>query len=279
LADLGYIEGKNLVIVSRFTSGQEDLLPELAADLVQQDLDAIVALGVTRVRALREATDKIPIVMTLVADPVQSGLVNSLARPGGNVTGVTTALAQSHGKRLQLFKETVPTMSRVAVLWNSGRLPLQLEEVEEAGRLLGLELHIVAVQDEGSKEATEASIAQALDAALADGVDGVFLLSDNLFDSRTKEIAELIEARGLPASYTRADFVEFGGLMAYGVDPQETFRRAAEYVDKIVRGAKPEDLPIEQPSRYSFRINMRTAQALGISLSPSVLAQTTQLIN
>ncbi len=278
LEEFGYVEGKNLSLLSRFTSGREELLPELAADLAQQDLDVIVALGVTRVQALREATDRTPIVMALVADPVRSGLVKSLAHPGGNVTGVTTALAQSHGKRLQLFKETVPTMSRVAILWNVERQPLQFQEVEEAGKLLDLDLSLVPVRDEGSKEATDAGIARALDTAIAEGVDGVFLLSDGLFDSRTRELAEMIGARRLPAAYSRADFVEFGGLMAYGVDPQENFRRAAEYVDKLIKGARPEDLPIEQPSRYYFALNLRTAQALGISLSSSAMEQATQFI-
>ena len=272
--NLGYVEDKNIVIESRFANGKLDRLPALADELVGLKVDVLVTGGLNDTLAAKNATKRIPIVfLGAVSDPVGSGLVNSLARPGGNITGFTTIAELLAGKRLELLKETIPNLTRIAVLWDSqGRvIDPQWTESQRAARDLGLELHSMEVNsadkyDDAFKEATKAR-------------SGALAVTQNaLAVSHQKQIVDLATKNRLPAIYYRRDFVETGGLMSYGADRDESFRRAASMVDKILRGKKPADLPVEQPMKLEFVINLKTAKQIGLTIPPNVLARADRVI-
>ncbi len=272
LRDLGYLEGQNLVIDWRYQLGGGDRLPTLAAELVRLKPDVIVADVTVAIRAAIQATSTIPIVMAISADAVGSGLVTNLGRPGGNVTGVTIMLAEMSAKRLQLLKEAVPNVSRVAVLWNPAN-PLHralLKEIEAAAPSLRLQPIVVAVRsrdDFGNAFAEIASVR----------ADALFV-SETMTPGARRQLVDFAAKNRLPTMFMNRDYVVAGGLMSYAPNFSEGFRRAAKYVDKILKGARPGDLPVEQPTTFESVINMKTAKALGLTLSPSILARADEVI-
>jgi putative tryptophan/tyrosine transport system substrate-binding protein len=273
LRELGYVEGKNIFIEWRFAGGKQDRLPALAAELARLKVDVFVTAGPTPTRAAKEVTSTIPIVMAQSTDPVGSGFVTSLARPGGNITGLSTLSPEISGKRLELLKEIVPKLSRVAVFRTStgaSNAP-ELREVELAAAALGLKLQlldIVGLED----------IDPAFRAAGKERADAVFVLSSGVIADRQKEIAELAIKHRLPAISYRSEFAEAGGLMSYGVSFTDLDRRVATYVDRILKGAKPADLPVEQPKKFEFIINLKTAKQIGLTIPPNVLARADKVI-
>jgi ABC-type uncharacterized transport system substrate-binding protein len=273
LSDLGYVEGQNLVLEQRY-AGSEDRLRELAADLVQRQVEVIVAGGSAAIRAAQHATRTIPIVMATSADPVGRGFVASLARPEGNITGVSWLGTELGGKRLEVLKEAVPQVSRVAMLGNPaspGYGPGR-DNVTVAAQALGLHLQVVEL-----RHAEE--LDQAFRAMTQAGAEALVVLAEPLLiDGLRSQIAERAATSRLPAMYGWRMYVEAGGLMAYGPSLPDLRRRAAVYVDKILKGAKPADLPVEQPTTFELVINLKTAEALGLSLPPSVLFQATEVI-
>ena len=276
LRELGYVEGKNIVIEYRYAEGKLDRMTELAADLVRLNVEVIVTGGPLVTRAAKEATTTIPIVMTQDADPVGSGFVASLARPGGNITGLSTLSPEINGKRLELLKEIVPKLSRVAVLGTSTRpgTAQELKEVEFAAGAFGVKLQYLDVLD--SKD-----IETAFRAASKGRVDAVLMLvSGGIVDAHRTTIVELAVKTRLPVIYGtdgRA-FVEAGGLMAYGLNINDLDRRAATYVDKILKGTKPADLPVEQPIKFEFIINLKAAKQIGLAFPPEVLMWADEVI-
>jgi putative ABC transport system substrate-binding protein len=274
LRDLGYVEGQNLVIAYRGAEGQDARLPALAAELVGLPVDVIVAVGPTATRAAQHATRTLPIVMTGTADPVGAGLVASLARPGGNTTGVSLMMAELPGKRLEILKETVPQSTRVAVLANPAFevYPLYLHNLTVAARALGLHLQVVEVR-------SGEELAPAFAAMTRERADALMVLADPLLmDTLLGQVADLAATHRLPAMYNWRMYVEAGGLMSYGPSLPERHRRAATYVDKIFKGANPADLPVEQPTKFELVLNLKTAQALGLTIPPTLLFQADEVI-
>jgi len=273
LRELGYVEAKNIVIEYRYAEGKPDRLPALAAELVRLKVDIIVSAGPQSTRAAKEATVTIPIVMAFDFDPVGNGFVASLARPGGNITGLSTLAPEISGKQLELLKEIVPSLSRVAVLGNStdpGNAQV-VEETERAAVALGvrhLYLDVRAPED----------IETAFRAAGKGRADAVLALSSFLFISQRKQLVDLAVKSRLPAIYDRAEYVEDGGLMTYSVSQTDLFRRAAIYVDKILKGTKPADLPVEQPKKFELIINLKAAKQIGLTIPPNVLARADKVI-
>jgi len=273
LRELGYVEGKNIVIEWRSTEGKADRQPGLAAELVRLKVDVIVTGGPAATRAAKEATVAIPIVMAFDIDPVGSGFVATLARPGGNITGLSTLSPEISGKRLELLKEIVPKLSRVAVLGNS-TVPgnaQALRETERAAGALKVQLQYLEVQ--GPKD-----VETAFREASKRRADAVLVLQSAVLTSHRKQLIELAVKSRLPAIYDRAEFVEDGGLMTYSVSSTDLFRRAAYYVDKILKGAKPVDLPVEQPTKFEFIINLKAAKQIGLTFPPNVLALADRII-
>ena len=273
LRELGYVEGQNLVIEYRYTEGKAERLPDLAEELVSLKVDIIVAGGTPLPLAAKHATGTIPIVMSAAGDPVGTGLVPSLAKPGGNVTGLSTFTRDLAAKRLQLLKEVVPVISRVAVLWNAANpyAVLNMRETEAAARTLGLQVQSVEVRGPDDIE-TGFSTAIRWRA-------GAFIVVDDpvTYLHRTR-IADLAARNQLPAMYGFRQYAEAGGLMAFGTSLADLSRRAATYVDKILKGAKPADLPVEQPTQFELVINAKTAKALKLTIPPSVLLRADQVI-
>jgi ABC-type uncharacterized transport system substrate-binding protein len=268
LRELGYVEGQNIALEPRWAEGKYDRYAVLAADLVRSKVDVIVAWSGQATKAAQEATRTIPIVMSLVNDPVGSGLVASLARPGGNVTGTTVMAPDVVGKRLELLKEVVPKVSRVAVLQhpdNPASAPM-LREVEARARALGVRLQILGVRN-------PAEIDSAFAAMTRERAGALMSLSDAIFDTQQRQILELAAKRRLPAIFGNRQYAEAGGLAAYGADFLDLERRAATYVDKILKGAKPADLPVEQPTKFELVLNLRTAKALGLTFPSSMLVR------
>ena len=264
LRELGYVEGKNIVIEYRHAEGKLDRLSELAAELVRVKVDVIVTTGPTSTRAAKEATNTIPIVMMNEGDPVASGFVASLARPGGNITGLSILFPEISGKRLELLKEIVPRLSRVAVLGtstNPGNAQA-LRETELAAGAFGVQLQYLDVL--GPKD-----IETAFRAASKGHADAVLVLLSPVFNSHRTQVVELAIKNRLPAIYSATEFVEDGGLMTYGVSIIDLFRRAATHVDKILKGAKPADLPVEQPTKFEFVINLKAAKQIGLTIPQS----------
>jgi putative ABC transport system substrate-binding protein len=274
LRDLGYVEGQNIAIESRWAEGQYDRYPALAADLVRSKVDVIVAQSGAATQAAQQATRTIPIVMSLVNDPVGSGLVASLARPGGNVTGLTIISPDLVGKQLQLLKEVVPEVSRVALLRHPDNpaSAAQLREAEAAARALGVRLQTLEAR--GPQEIDSAFAAMTRERAGA-----LLIIPDAIFVNQRRQIAELAAKRRLPSIYGgTTGYAEAGGLMVYGPNPLDLKRRAATYVDKILKGAKPGDLPVEQPTKFELVINLKTAKALGLTIPQSLLLRADEVI-
>jgi putative ABC transport system substrate-binding protein len=276
LQELGYIEGHNLIIERRSTPlGRNDQFPPLAAELAALPLDVLVAAtGITPVRAAMNATSTIPIVFPQVGvDPVAAGLVASYARPGGNVTGLTGIFTELAGKRLELLREVVPGVARVAVLYNAGNPDklLELHEFQAAAQVLGLQVQPLEVRTASDWEGAFAVASQ-------ERADALLALTDNLVNAQRQRTAELALLHRLPTSVGERAGVSVGGLMFYGANIEANYRRAAGFVDRILKGTPPADLPVEQPMRFDFVINLKTAQALGLTIPPHVLLQATEVL-
>ncbi len=274
LRELGYVEGQNVAIEYRWADGRFEQLPNLAADLVRLKVDVIVAAVTQASLAAKQAASAIPIVMVGVSDPVGTGLVISLARPGANITGTSSMTAEVVGKQLELLKETVPKISRVAALWNPANpifQAIQRKETEVAARALGMQLRILEAR--GPDEIDRAFAAMAKERTKA-----LLVLGDPVFISHRKRIADLAANGHLTAISGTREFVDAGGLMAYGPSFSDMYRRAAHYVDRILKGTKPADLPVEQPTKFELIINLKTAKQIGLTIPPNVLARADRVI-
>jgi putative tryptophan/tyrosine transport system substrate-binding protein len=281
LAELGHGDGRDIRVEHRY--GEEDVnrLPRLAAEIVSQGVDVIMTQGTPAARAAKHATTTIPIVMVNVGDPVGTGLVASLSRPGGNLTGLTIVAPELSAKRLELLKEAIPKMARVAVLWESASTWVEPSKPAEQqrqpaalaapARALGLRLQILEVR--GPKEFDDAFAA-----ARRSRADGLLVLPSPLLNYHRASLVDLAARHRMPATYQAREFVDAGGLMSYGPELADGFRRAATYVDKVLKGARPADLPIEQPTKFELAINLKTAVALGLTIPPSVLARADHVI-
>jgi putative ABC transport system substrate-binding protein len=273
LLELGWVDGQNLTIEWRWAEGRPERLPALAAELVHLNVDIIVAVATSAALAAKNATATIPIVFLNVGDPLYSGLVPSLSHPGGHITGLTQFGAQLSGKRLELLKESLPGIIQVAVLWDPstvGNSP-SFKETELAAQTLGLRMHPVEAQ------AVE-ELDSAFQAATAVGAEGIVVLPHPVYAEARGRIVGLVAVTRLPAIYDTRLFVDAGGLMSYGPNTAAISRRGAAYVDKILKGAKPADLPVEQPTIFDFTINLKAAQALGLTIPQHVLLQATEVI-
>ena len=273
LRELGYVEEKNIIVDYRYGEGKADRERELAAELARLKVDVIVTTGPTVTRSAKVATVTIPIVFAQDGDPVASAFVTSLARPGGNLTGLSNLSPELSGKRLEFLKEIVPKLSRVAVIGSSiePNNAQILKETELAAGALKVKLQYLDVPSSNDIE-------MAFQAAAKGRADGVVLLGSVVFNAHRKQIVELAVKHRLPATYTRPEFVEEGGLMTYGPSINDLFRRAATYVDKILKGAKPADLPVEQPKKFEFIINVKAAKQIGLTIPPNVLARADRVI-
>ena len=275
LRELGYVEGKNILVEYRYIEGRGENVAKFVAELVSHDFDVLVFTSLSAVRAVKQATQSIPIVMIIPDDPVALGLVTSLARPGGNVTGVTRLTRDLSGKRLELLTEAVPGISRVAVLWgpttrSSGRSPFQ--DYEAPSRALKIALQIIEVRPPKPD----------LDGAFRDAIKGraqaLVTVTTSVLVPNDKKIAELAIKHRLPTLFEASHYVEAGGLMSYSANDSESFKRAATYVDKILKGAKPSDLPVEQPTKFEFVINLKTAKQIDLTIPPNVLYRADRVI-
>ena len=273
LRALGYVEGKNIIFELRSADNKRDRLPALAGELVGLKVDLLVTPSADAALALKKATGTIPIVFIFSGDPVAAGLIDSLARPGGNITGFTTISEVLAGKRLELLKETVPKISRVAVLWDpqdTGSAQVW-KESQLPAREMGLQLHSMVVRSPIDLEDAFKGATKARSAALA-------LTQVGFVNSNLKRIADLATKNRLPAIYNRGDFVESGGLMSYGADQVEPYKRVAWMIDKILKGTKPADIPVEQPMAFELVLNFKTAKALGLTFPPIVLMRATRVV-
>ena len=273
LRDAGYVEGRDVVIEWRFANGNYDRVPDLVADLVQRKVDVIVVESTVAARAIKNATPTIPIVMAIVADPVGSGLVTNLAHPGGNVTGLSLMATELSPKRLQLLKETIPRLTRVAVLWNPDTPyhPKAIEDLKAAAPSLSIELSFVGVR-------TPDEIGPAFSAVSRAHAQALYVLDDPVFFTHRMTLLKLSLKVRLPAISVHREWADEGGLMSYGAYFGDLFRRSAGYVDKILKGAKPGDLPIEQPTKFELVVNLQTARALGLTIPESVLMRADKVI-
>jgi putative ABC transport system substrate-binding protein len=276
LRDLGYVEGQNLIIEYRTGDGSIERLPQLAAELVRLKVELIVAVATPAGRASQQATKTIPIVVIAMGDPVQDGLVATLARPGGNITGTTFLGPELTPKRLALLRELLPKVSRVAVLWHPGAYgestmrEMWKETVETASRL-GMQLQFLEVQRPNDFD-------RAFSTMVKGRAEVLFHFPSSMFFSERKRIVELAAMHRLPAMFITREFVELGGLASYGAHIKDLWRRTATYVDKILKGAKPSDLPVEQPTKFELLINLKTAKTLGLAVSPTLLARADEVI-
>ena len=273
LRDLGYVEGQSIVLETRWEEGKVDRYPELVRDLLRLRVEIILAGTTPAAVAAKQATRVVPIVMAAISDPVRTGLVASLARPGGNVTGMSLLSAELSSKRIEALKEAIPILSRIAVMWNP-RNPISpplLKETEGAARSLGVQLQLLEVRSpedlDGAFEAATKGAAQAL-----------LMLQDSMFTIHRAGIAQLGLKRHLPTMSGETGFAVAGGLMNYGPNINDSWRRSAAYVDKILKGAKPGDLPVEQPTKFELVINLKTAKALGLAIPPSLLLRVDEVI-
>jgi putative ABC transport system substrate-binding protein len=273
LREAGYIEGQNIIIEYRSADGKVDRLPALAAELVVLKVDVIVSSGPGATRPAKDATATIPIVMTNDNDPVGNGFVASLARPGGNITGLSTLARELSGKRLEFLKQIVPKLSRVAVLGDSKEPgnAQSLRETEIAAEAFGVKLQYIEIQ--GPKD-----VETAFRDASKGRAEGVLVLGGPVFGNQRTELVHFAAKSRLPAIYHRPEFVEDGGLMSYATSFTELFHRAATYVDKILKGAKPADIPVEQPTKFEFVINLKTAKQIGLTIPPNVLTRADRVI-
>jgi len=273
LREHGYVEGKNIVVEYRWADGNEQRLRAIVAELIRVKVDLIVTSAPAATRAAKEAATTIPIVMVLVADPVAFGFVASLARPGGNVTGFAFLLPELSGKRLQLLKDAIPGLSRVAVLWNAinSYKAFDLKEVQAVARASRVAVQTLPVRGPDD-------FADAFEAAVKSGAGGLITLDDPFTIAHRSRIVNLALKYRLPAVYGVRPFADAGGLMTYGPDRVDQNRRAATYVDKILRGTKPADLPVEQPTKFELVINLKTAKALGLTIPQSLLQRADEII-
>jgi ABC-type uncharacterized transport system substrate-binding protein len=273
LRDLGYTEGKNILVEYRYAGGMEDRHPSLVAELLQLKVDVLVSPAAPAIHAAKQATKTIPIVMVTPVDPVAAGLVDSLARPGGNVTGLTMLTRDLSGKRLELLKEVVPTLSRVGVLRVAtvGQ-PTSFKDYEPAARALKIQLQSLEVHGPNPE------LESAFQAAAKGHANALITVRNPLLLRYPKQIADLAIKNRLPSMYEGSEFVNAGGLMSYATDDAANFRRAAYYVDKILKGTKPADLPVEQPMKFEFVINLKTAKQIGLTIPQSVLFRTDRVI-
>ena len=273
LRELGYIEGQTLIIEYRSADGREERFPSLAKELVRLKVDLIVTRGTPATQAAKDAAGTIPVVAANAGDLVGSGLVASLARPGGNVTGLTAVTTALEAKRLELLRELVPRLSRIAGLYNmhDPRTRLGWKEIEAASRSFGIEPQLLDV-----REAYD--IGPAFHAAVRQRADALIVAASSLTQANRQVIADLAMKHRLPAMYPYREFVDAGGLVSYGANVPDMYRRASYFVDKILKGAKPADLPVEQPTKFELVINMRTAKGLGLTISPSVMLRADQVI-
>jgi ABC-type uncharacterized transport system substrate-binding protein len=273
LRDLGYVEGRTVAIEWKWGQNRDDLLPDLAAELVRSQVDVIVTGGTPPAKALKNATRTIPIVMAIVGDPVAAGLVESLARPGGNATGFSIVATDLSGRRLQLLKEIVPGLSSVAVMSNlaNPQSQIELRETQSAARRLDLRLHSVPIS-------ADTSIENAFEKIKKEPVQALIVVTDAILYSQRSQILDLAAGNRLPAMYPYRDFPEAGGLMSYAPSDRDLFRRAASYVDRILKGANPGDLPVEQPTKFELVINLKTAKSLGLDIAAGILAIADEVI-
>jgi putative ABC transport system substrate-binding protein len=274
LKALGYIEGQNVVYEVRFAEGRMERLPGLAAELVRLKVDVLVAQGGLAAVAAKEATSTIPIVLAPAAgDAVATGLIASLARPGGNITGLTDESVQLSGKRMELLKEAVPKAARIAVLWNANDqgMTLRYREIEKAARTLHVEVQAIGVREPADFDVAFSTMKRRRP-------DAIFLVADPLTTMNRKHFIDFAATQRIPAMYEFDFIVRDGGLMSYGPSQEESFRQAALYIDRILKGAKPADLPAQQPTRYSFAVNLKTAAALGLTIPPPLLLRADEVV-
>jgi putative tryptophan/tyrosine transport system substrate-binding protein len=273
LRDLGYVEGRNLIIDWKFSEEHNDPLPALANELVRANVDIIFAINTPAALAAKNATTSIPIVVTRVSDPIRTGLIASLAKPGGNLTGLTTISEELEGKRLELLREALPGLLRVAVLWNEANSghALNVREMERAGPPLGLQVYLL-----GLKRADE--LPAVLQTAIKVQAGALFVIDDLVISSFQTRILDFASKNKLPVISQFREFTDAGGLMAYGPGNDEMFRRAAVYIDKILKGGKPSDIPVERPTRFNLIINLKAAKSLGLTVPPTFIARADEVI-
>ena len=276
MRDLGYVEGENLILEPRYSGGKNELLPELIADLERVGVDVIVAGPFGVLRVAKQTVTQTPIVMTPSADPVVAGIVESLDRPGGNVTGITEMAPQLTPKRLEMLKAVVPTLNRVAILWQPGTLSDEafkqmLKDTQATARPLGIQLQVVEAKE-------VADFDRAFTAMVKERAEALIVMINPMFNVQRRHIIERAEKHRLPAIYEWKEFVQGGGLLSFGADVQDIYRRSAGFVDKILRGAKPADLPVEGPTRFDIAVNLKTAKALGLTIPQSILVRADRVI-
>ncbi len=273
LRELGYVAGQNLVIEYRSTDGRNERLPDFVSELIRLKVDLIVLRGTPQVLAVKNATSTIPVVMAAVANPVGLGIVADLAHPGGTITGLTSFVTEVEAKRIELLKEIVPGMRRVAAIWDSSNptTAIQLEGQQTAARSLAIEITHLPVQN-------AADVSRAFEAAINERIDAIVVAIDTVTSTNRRQIVDLAARYRLPAIYASREFVDDGGLMTYGVSYPQLYYRAASFVDKILKGAKPADIPVEQPTKLELILNLKTAKALGLAIAPSVLARADEVI-
>ena len=273
LRKLGYVEGQNVAIEYRYAGGHLENLPELAAELTRLPLDVILTQSYPAALAAKRATSTIPIVVMGAGDPAATGLVGSFARPGGNVTGVSALETELSGKRLELLKETFPKVARVAVLWNAADfgMSLKFREIELAAQRLRMAVQALSVREPSDFD-------RVFEQMKHKRPDALFVITDPLTQLNRKQLVELATKSRLPAMYENAPYVDDGGLMAYGPSPAENLQQALQHIDKILKGAKPADLPIEQPTKFELLVNLKTAKQIGLTIPPNVLARADRVI-
>jgi putative ABC transport system substrate-binding protein len=271
LREMGYVEGRNLIIEYRSADGRAERFPDLTSELIRLKVDLIVTRGTPAARAAKNATETIPIVMATMGDP--RAIVASFARPGGNITGVTTFSTELTAKRIELLKELVPNVSRVALLHNMGNpaAPPEWEETKMAARSLGLQAELLDVRSQGD-------LGRAFELAVRQHVDALLIGADGLTQLHQQKIIDLVARNRLPAAYAAREFVQAGGLIAYGVNYPDLYFRFASFVDKIFKGAKPGELPVEQPAKFELVINLKTAKALGLTIPQSLLLRADEVL-
>jgi len=272
LRDLGYVEGKNIVIEWRFAEGKQDRLAELAADLVQLNVDIIVTDGTNVTRAAKNATKTIPIVMAGDGDPIGNGFVASLAHPGGNITGLSNLISDLSGKRLEILKEAFPGISRIGVIWNPEKSSATgFKETQVAAKALKIQLQSLEVRGPDDFEG-------AFQAASKRRARAISVVSDSLMFNNRKLLLDIAVKHRIPTMHTQSLWADAGALMSYGTNLPDLYRRAATYVDKILKGAKPADIPVEQPMRFEFVVNLKTAKQIGVTIEPNVLVRAQRVI-
>ena len=273
LREHGYVEGKNIVIEYRYAEGKRERLPDLAAELVRLKVDVIVTTGAVPVLAAKKASPTIPIVFAASSDPVGSGLVSSLAQPGGTITGLSQMAPDLDGKRLELLKEAFPKIVRVAFLWQAGgiRGNLELTDMEAAAKVLGIKLLSLPVRSLGDLESAFAR-------AKRDGAQALITSTGALIVTQLRQVLDFAVKNRLPAMYPTSELVEAGGLMSYGSDNTDLWRRAADFVDKILKGTKPADMPVEQPTKFEFLVNLKTAKQIGLTIPQKMMERADKVI-